>query len=66
MKETRVPSLVHEDPLEKQMATLSSLLAWIIPWTEEPGRLSSWGHKESDVIGQTHIKTNNNILPTKG
>ena len=34
-----VPSLGQEDPLEKEMATHSSLLAWGIPWTEEPGRL---------------------------
>ena len=35
----RVGSLGHEDPLEKEMATHSSILAWGIPWTEEPGRL---------------------------
>jgi len=39
MQETRVPSLGQEDPLEKGMATHSSLLAWRIPWTEEPGSL---------------------------
>ena len=38
-KETQVQSLGREDPLEKEMATHSSILAWIIPWTEEPGRL---------------------------
>ena len=41
MQETRVPSLGWEDPLEKEMATHSSTLAWKIPWTEEPGRLQS-------------------------
>ena len=41
MRETRVQSLSQEDPLEKQMATPSSILAWRIPWTEEPGRLQS-------------------------
>ena len=41
MQETRVPSLGQEDPLEKGMATHSSVLAWRIPWTEEPGRLPS-------------------------
>ena len=47
MRETRVQSLGQEDPLEKEMATQSSTLAWKIPWTEEPGRLySPWGHKE--------------------
>ena len=39
--ETRVQSLGWEDPLEKDMATHSSTLAWKIPWTEEPGRLQS-------------------------
>ena len=37
MLETRVQSLGQEDPLEKEMATLSSILAWVIPWSEEPG-----------------------------
>ena len=39
MQETQVPSLGQEDPLEKGMITHSSILAWRIPWTEEPGRL---------------------------
>ena len=39
MQETRVPSLGWEDPLEKEMATHSSILAWEIPWTQEPGGL---------------------------
>ena len=43
MKETRVWSLGQENPLEKWMATHSSILAWKIPWTEEPGRLQSVG-----------------------
>ena len=41
--ETRVQSLGWEDPLEKEMATHSSILAWRIPWMEEPGRLQSMG-----------------------
>ena len=41
MWETRVQSLGQEDPLEKEMATHSSTLAWKIPWTEEPGRVQS-------------------------
>ena len=41
MQETRVPSLDWKDPLEEEMATHSSVLAWRIPWTEEPGRLQS-------------------------
>ena len=43
MRETWIPSLGQEDPLEKEMATLSSILAWRIPWTEEPGELQSMG-----------------------
>ena len=43
MLETQVRSLGWEDPLEKEMATHSSTLAWKIPWTEEPGRLQSMG-----------------------
>ena len=41
--ETRVQSLGQEDLLDKEMATHSSILAWKIPWTEEPGRLQSMG-----------------------
>ena len=43
MQETCVQSLSREDSLEKEMATHSSILAWRIPWTEEPGRLQSMG-----------------------
>ena len=43
MQETWVRSLGREDPLEKEMATYSSILAWTIPWTEEPGGLQSTG-----------------------
>ena len=43
MRETQVRSLGWEDPLEKEMATHSSVLAWRIPWTEEPGGLQSTG-----------------------
>ena len=43
MQETWVRSLGWEDPLEKEMATHSSILAWRIPWTEEPGGLQSTG-----------------------
>ena len=48
-QEMRVPSLGWEDPLEKEMATHSSILAWRIPWTEEPGRLHPRGHTELDT-----------------
>ena len=51
MQETWVQSLGREDPLEKEMATHSSILAWEIPWTEEPGKLQSMGWKS-----QTRLK----------
>ena len=49
MQETWVRSLGWEDPLEKGMATHSSIFAWRIPWTEEPGRLQSTSCKELDT-----------------
>ena len=50
MQETQVRSLGRENPLEKRMATHSSILAWRIPWTEEPGRLHTvHGVAESDT-----------------
>ena len=52
MWETWVQSLGQEDPLEEGTATHSSILAWRIPWTEEPGGLQSWGRKESDRTKQ--------------
>ena len=56
-----VQSLRQEDPLEKQMATHSSILAWEIPWTEEPGGLQSKGHTESDMTE----RLNNNYMGEK-
>ena len=53
MQETWVRSLGREDPLEKEMATHSSILAWKIPRTEEPGGLQSMGHKRSDTTEAT-------------
>ena len=49
MQDTWVRFLGQEDPLEKEMADHSSILAWRIPWTEEPGRLQSMGSQESDT-----------------
>ena len=49
MQETQVWLLGQEDLLEKEMATHSSVLAWEIPWTEEPGRLQTMGLQESDM-----------------
>ena len=48
-QETWVPSLGQEDPLEKEMATHSSILAWKIPWIEEPGGLQSMESQESGM-----------------
>ena len=50
MQEMGVRSLGQEDALEKEMATHSSILAWEIPWTEEPGGLQPRGCKESDMM----------------
>ena len=49
VQETRVRSLGQEDPLEKGMATQSSILAWGIPWTEEPGKLQFMEMQELDT-----------------
>ena len=54
MWEAWVQSLGQEDPLEKEMATHSSILAWRIPWMEELGGLQSTGHKESDTTERLH------------
>ena len=50
MQETQIQFLGWEDLLEKEMATLSNILAWEIPWTEEAGGLQSMGSQESDTI----------------
>ena len=52
MQETWVQSLVGDDPLETGIATLYSILAWRIPWTEQPGELRPWDHKELDWTEQ--------------
>ena len=70
--------LGQEDPLEKGIATHSSILAWRIPWTKEPGGYSPWGHKESDttelitllpllqvLLGRNHLKAGQ-LLAVKG
>ena len=60
MRETRVRSLGQEDPLEKEMATHSSTLAWRIPWMEEPGGLQSVGlHR----VGQDRAANRALLLP---
>ena len=55
IQETWIQSLGLEDPLEERMAMCYSILAWEIPWKEEPGKLHSpWSHKESDTTKQAH------------
>ena len=49
MQKTQIQSLGQEDPLEKEMATHSSILAWRIPWTEKPGGLRATGSKKSQT-----------------
>ena len=66
MQETWIQSLCWEDPLERGMATHSSILAWRIPWTEKPGRLQSMGgRKESDMTEQlllSFLRDNNGTI----
>ena len=56
MWETWVPSLGREDPLEKEMATHSSILAWKIQWTEDPGRLQSMGSQSQTRLNDLKKK----------
>ena len=66
MRETLVRPLGREDPLEKEMATHSSTLAWKIPWTEEPGGLHLWNCKESDTTERLHfIGVSELVVPVK-
>ena len=55
MWEIQVRSLGQEDPLEKEMAPHCSILAWRIPWTEEPAGYSPRGRKESDTTERLHF-----------
>ena len=72
MQETQVQFLDWEDPLEKEMATHASILAWRIPWTEEPGRLQSMGLQELDTTerlsthSKQHIKQQRHYFANKG
>ena len=61
MQETWVQSLGQEGPLEKRMATHSSILAWRIPWTEEPVGCSPWGLKVLDMTEQLNHSTQHRI-----
>ena len=66
-EETQVQSLCQVDPLEEDMATHSSVLAWRIPWTEEPGRLQSMGsqrvgHDGSNLAGMHILRGSSDII----
>ena len=55
MKDTQAQFLNREDPLEKEMVTHSSVLAWKIPWKEKPGGLQSMDHKQLDTTEQLSV-----------
>ena len=61
MQETQVQSLDQEDSLEKGMATHSSILAWEMPWTEEPGRLQSMGLQSQTQLSDFHSLSRLNL-----
>ena len=63
MQETRVQSLGRADPLKKEMATHSRILAWKTPWTMEPGGLQSWSVKESDMTEQLTLPLSSSPPP---
>ena len=63
VKETLVQSLGWEDPLEEGMATHSNILAWRIPWTEEPGRLQSKGYTELNRTEATKLQQQHGDMP---
>ena len=65
MQETRIQSLGLEDPLEKGMATRSSILAWRIPWTEKTGRPQSMGSQESDMTERPTLSPPSGTTPEK-
>ena len=63
VQETWVQSLSQEDPLEEEMATHSSILAWKIPWTEEPGGLQSMGVAELETAERLRTLTCFTLFP---
>ena len=65
-QETQFPSLGRDDPLKEEMATHSSILAWIIPWTEEPGELWSMRSQESDMTEQLSAHTHTHTFIQNG
>ena len=65
MQEMQVRFPGQEDPLEKEMATYSSILAWEIPWTEGPGRLQSMVLQEADMTYWLNNNNNNTVYCMK-
>ena len=65
MQQTRVQLLGWEDPLEEEMASHSSILAWKIPWTDEPGRLQSMRLQESDMAERLNHHRQLSVHTTK-
>ena len=66
VQETRVQSLGQEDPLEKGLATHSSMLVWRIPWTEEPGRMLAMGLQRVDMNERLAFSLFFNLLLING
>ena len=67
MQETQVRSLGREDPLAKEMATHFRILAWKIPWIEEPGRLQSVGlQRHCTVDGSLNVNSEGKVEPREG
>ena len=66
MQETQAQSLGQEDPLEKEMAAHSSILAWEIPWTEEPGGLQSMGSQRARHSLATKLQQRGSQDPWSG
>ena len=62
-QKTQVQSLGQKDLLEKEMATHSSILAWRIPWTEQPSALRPWGRRESHMTIICYLDENHWIKP---
>ena len=61
MQETQVPSLDWEDPLDKELATHYSILAWRIPWTEEPDGLQSMGSQRVHGVTMSNSHSSNSV-----
>ena len=67
MQETQIQAMDKEEPLEMEIVTQSSIVAWEIPWTEEPGGLySPWGRKESDTTEWLSNHSNKTVLNWEG